>query len=109
MCRCISAIALLPYLTCYYPLHIILFLHLLSTNHKCTQPCYFPLLYKPAAQKVNLVMKNSSTRMVQKVVLDHNHFLASPNKRHMLRSQRRVLEADKKLISQIREVGMKPA
>jgi hypothetical protein len=22
-------------------LHIIYFLHLLSTNHKCTQPCYF--------------------------------------------------------------------
>jgi hypothetical protein len=36
---------------CYYPLHIILFLHLLSTNHKCTQPCYFPLLLKPAALK----------------------------------------------------------
>jgi hypothetical protein len=32
-------------------LHIIYFLHLLSTNHKCTQPCYFPLLLKPAAQK----------------------------------------------------------
>jgi hypothetical protein len=32
-------------------LHIILFLHLLSTNHKCTQPCYFPLLLKPATQK----------------------------------------------------------
>jgi hypothetical protein len=30
---------------------IILFLHLLSTNHKCTQPCYFPLLLKPATQK----------------------------------------------------------
>jgi hypothetical protein len=30
---------------------IILFLHLLSINHKCTQPCYFPLLLKPAAQK----------------------------------------------------------
>jgi hypothetical protein len=28
-----------------------LFLHLLSTNHKCTQPCYFSLLLKPAAQK----------------------------------------------------------
>jgi hypothetical protein len=27
-------------------LHIILFLHLLSTNHKCTQPCYF----SPATQ-----------------------------------------------------------
>jgi hypothetical protein len=23
-------------------LHIIYFLHLLSTNQKCTQPCYFP-------------------------------------------------------------------
>jgi hypothetical protein len=33
-------------------LHIIYFLHLLSTNHKCTQPCYFPLLYKHAAQKL---------------------------------------------------------
>jgi hypothetical protein len=25
------------------PCIIILFLHLLSINHKCTQPCYFPL------------------------------------------------------------------
>jgi hypothetical protein len=33
------------------PLHVIYFLHLLSTNHKCTQPCYFPLLLNPAAQK----------------------------------------------------------
>jgi Trk-type K+ transport system membrane component len=33
------------------PCIIILFLHLLSTNHKCTQPCYFPLLLKPVAQK----------------------------------------------------------
>jgi hypothetical protein len=30
---------------------IILFMHLLSTNHKCTQPYYFFLLFKPAAQK----------------------------------------------------------
>jgi hypothetical protein len=29
---------------------IILFLHMLSTNHKCTQPCYFPMLLKSAAQ-----------------------------------------------------------
>jgi hypothetical protein len=28
---------------------IILLLHLLSTNHKCTQPSYFPLLFKTAA------------------------------------------------------------
>jgi hypothetical protein len=32
-------------------LHIIYLLHLLSTNHKCTQPCYFPLLLQPTAQK----------------------------------------------------------
>jgi hypothetical protein len=44
------------------PFIIILFLHLLNINHKCTQPYYFPLLYKPAAQKVKTVMKNSSMR-----------------------------------------------
>jgi hypothetical protein len=42
-------------------LHIIYFLHLLSTNHKCTQPCYFPLLLKPAAQKEKMGW-NSSMR-----------------------------------------------
>jgi DNA phosphorothioation-dependent restriction protein DptG len=51
-----------PYLSYYYCLHIILLLHSLSTNHKRTQPCYFSLLYKPAAQKVKMVMKNSSTK-----------------------------------------------
>jgi hypothetical protein len=33
------------------PCIIILVLHLLSTNDKCTQPYYFSLLLKPAAQK----------------------------------------------------------
>jgi hypothetical protein len=46
---------------------IILFLHLLSTNHKCTQPCYFPLLLKPTAQKEkmdwNSSMKSSRLRV----------------------------------------------
>lgn len=46
---------------------------------------------------------------VQKVVLDHNHYLASPNKSHKLRSRREVIEADRKLIGQIRRAGMKPA
>jgi hypothetical protein len=46
---------------------------------------------------------------VQKVVEQHNHYLASPNKTHKLRSQRQVIEADRKLIGQIREAGMKPA
>jgi hypothetical protein len=43
------------------PLHINYFLHLLSTNHKCTQPCYFPLLLKPTAQK-EMMDWNASTR-----------------------------------------------
>jgi hypothetical protein len=40
-------------------LHIIFFLHLLSTNHKCTQRCYFPLLLKPAAQKEKMDWNSS--------------------------------------------------
>jgi hypothetical protein len=43
------------------PLHIIYLLHLLSTNHKCTQPCYFSLLLKHAAQKEKMDW-NSSRR-----------------------------------------------
>jgi zinc finger SWIM domain-containing protein 3 len=46
---------------------------------------------------------------VQKVVLEHNHYLASPNKKKNLRSQRRVIEADRKLIGHIQEAGMRPA
>jgi hypothetical protein len=48
-------------------LHIIFFLHLLSANHKCTQPCYFPLLLKPATQKEkmdwNSLMRSSTLRV----------------------------------------------
>jgi hypothetical protein len=38
------------YLPYYYFLHIIYFLHLLSTNHNYTQPCYF----SPATQTLCL-------------------------------------------------------
>jgi hypothetical protein len=51
MYRCISAYPFITVLSLLLPWIIILFLHLLSTNHKCTQPCYFSLLLKPAAQK----------------------------------------------------------
>jgi hypothetical protein len=40
---------------------IILFLHLLSTNHKCTQPCYFP----------QLLRRRRWTRILQWGVLDY--------------------------------------
>jgi hypothetical protein len=43
------------------PCIIILFMHMLNINHKCTQPCYFLLLLKPAAQKEKIVW-NSSMR-----------------------------------------------
>jgi hypothetical protein len=42
MYRCISAYPFITILSLLLPYIIILFLHLLSTNHKCTQPCYFP-------------------------------------------------------------------
>jgi hypothetical protein len=58
---CISAYHFTTVLFLLLPYIIILFLHLLSTNHKCTQHCYFPLLLKPAAQKVKMDW-NSSMR-----------------------------------------------
>jgi hypothetical protein len=59
--------------------------------------------------RVQFSVSKEGVWTVYKVVLDHNHYLASPNKRQKLRSQRSVQEADKKLISQMREGGMKPA
>jgi hypothetical protein len=58
---CISTYSLLPYLPCHSLYISFILLHLLSTNHKCTQPYYFPLLLKPAAQKEKIDW-NSSTR-----------------------------------------------
>jgi hypothetical protein len=61
---CIGAFLLILFITVLSLLLtciIILFLLLLSTNHKCTQPYYFPLLLKPAAQK-EMMDWNSSTR-----------------------------------------------
>jgi hypothetical protein len=58
---CISAYHSIIVLSLLLPCIIILFLYLLSTHHKCTQPCYFPLLLKPAAQKEKMDW-NSLTR-----------------------------------------------
>jgi hypothetical protein len=57
----ISTYHFISVLSLLLPCTIILFLHLLSTNHKCTQPCYFPLLLKPIAQKKKMDW-NSSMR-----------------------------------------------
>jgi hypothetical protein len=54
--RCFSAFNLIIALPLIlYPAYHY-FLHLLSTNHKCTQPCYFLLLYKPTAQKLKEIL-----------------------------------------------------
>jgi hypothetical protein len=58
---CISTYHSIIVLSLLLPCIIILFLYLLSTHHKCTQPCYFPLLLKPAAQKEKMDW-NSLTR-----------------------------------------------
>jgi hypothetical protein len=57
----ISAYHFISVLSLLLPCIIILFLHLMSTNYKCTQPCYFHLLLKPATQKEKMD-RNSSTR-----------------------------------------------
>jgi hypothetical protein len=61
MYRCISAYPFITVLSLCLSCIIILFLHLLSTNHKCIQPCYFSLLLKPATQKERMDW-NSSMR-----------------------------------------------
>jgi hypothetical protein len=58
---CISVDHFITVLSLLLSCIIILSLHLLSTNHKCTQPCYFPLLLKPVAQKEKMDL-NSSTK-----------------------------------------------
>jgi hypothetical protein len=55
----ISAYHFITVFSLLLPCIIILSLHLLSTNHKCTQPCYFPLLLKPAAQKEKMDWNSS--------------------------------------------------
>jgi hypothetical protein len=57
----ISAYHFISVLSLLLPCIIIVFLHLLSINHKCTKPSYFPLLLKPTPQKEKMVW-NSSTR-----------------------------------------------
>jgi hypothetical protein len=54
----ITALPLILYHVYHY------FLHLLSTNRLCTQPCYFPLLYKPAAQKLKEILDSSMRSFV---------------------------------------------
>ena len=45
---------------------------------------------------------------MQRVILAHNHSFVSPDKTHMLRSQRRMTKADEHIISKMRQAGVRP-
>jgi zinc finger SWIM domain-containing protein 3 len=45
---------------------------------------------------------------IQKVVLCHNHHLVTPDKVHMLRSQRKLVDADRHMIKQMKTSGIRP-
>jgi hypothetical protein len=72
MYRRIIAYPFITVLSLLLPHIITLLLQLLSTNHKCTQPYYFPLLLKPAAQKErmdwNSSMRSSRLRVASVVI-----------------------------------------
>lgn len=45
---------------------------------------------------------------IQKAELSHNHHLVTPDKSHMLRSQRKLLDADRHIIKQMHTSGIRP-
>ncbi|KAL6646750.1 hypothetical protein ACP70R_015444 [Stipagrostis hirtigluma subsp. patula] len=44
---------------------------------------------------------------IQKVILEHNHSFVSPDKTHMLRSQRQISKADQHIMKTMRTAGIK--
>jgi hypothetical protein len=54
--------------------------HVTSKENATTRTC--------CNARVQFSISREGIWTVQKVVLEHNHYLASPNKKHMLRSQR---------------------
>jgi hypothetical protein len=67
---CISAYHCITVLPLLLPCIIILFLHLLSTNHKCTQRYYFLLLLKPVAQKMKKIWSTTIWSSRQTFAID---------------------------------------
>ena len=47
--------------------------------------------------------------MIQKAIIEHNHHMVSPDKAHMLRSQRQLLDVDKHMINHMRSAGIQPS
>ena len=58
--------------------------------------------------RIQFSISHDGVWRMQKVELEHNHYHTSLNKKHMLRSQRRLVESDKLVIS-MREARLEPA
>jgi hypothetical protein len=52
--------------------------------------------------RVQFYVSKEDIWIVQKVVLNHNHTFVSPDKTHMIRSQRCLLQADKYIMKNMR-------
>jgi hypothetical protein len=59
--------------------------------------------------RIQFTVTREGVWTIKNVVPDHNHYLASPNKKCKLRSQQQVIDADRQLIAQIREARMRPS
>jgi hypothetical protein len=59
--------------------------------------------------RIQFTVTREGVWTIKNVVPDHNHYLASPNKKCKLRSQRQVIDVDRQLIAQIREARMRPS
>lgn len=57
--------------------------------------------------RVQFYVSQDGIWSIQKVILAHNHSFVSPDKAHMLRSQRRMSKGDEHIISKMRESGVK--
>ena len=81
---------------------------------KATHPTHVPkkeqaILRTDCMTRVQFSINPEGIWSVQKVMVEHNHQLVSPDKRHMLRSQRQLLDADRHMIKQMRTSGIKQA
>ena len=84
-----------------------------NEGHKNINPKYQPKKERASTRtrsnaRVQFYVSREGIWTRQKVILPHNHSFVSPNKAHMLRSQRRMTKADEHIISKMRQAGVRP-
>lgn len=85
-----------------------------NEGHKNSNPTHQPKKERACTRidckaRVQFFISREGIWKVQKVELAHNHPFVSPDKAHMLRSQRRMSNADEHIISMMQQAGVKPA